>query len=872
MARPDRPAILRTFPFPLDRFQVDAIDALDDGANVVVAAPTGSGKTVVAEYGIEVAVRGGRRAFYTAPIKALSNQKFRELVGRLGVGRVGLLTGDTAVAGDAPVVVITPEVLRNMIYAGRPLDDLDMVVLDEVHFLQDAYRGPVWEEVIVHLPPHVQLVCLSATVSNATELADWITTVRGTTEVVVEERRPVRLDQWYMAADRTSDRVRVLPITVEGRPNPEAIRLDASAARGGGRRDDRRRDPGRRRLATPSRLEVVDELIRRDVLPAIHFIFSRAQCDEAARQCVAAGLRLLDDDERARIHEIADRRLEGFGAADLAMLGHDQFMSQLDAGVAAHHAGMVPPFKEVVEQAFQEGLLKVVFATETLAVGINMPARSVVIEKLTKFTGDHHEMLSAGQFTQLTGRAGRRGIDDLGVAVVLWGPFVRFDQVAALATSRSFHQRSAFPPPYNMVANLVRTYPADRARQLLGMSFAQFQVDRDVVRIERRLQRQRAKLDDLRARAASPFGDIEEYRLGRSAAAPDGEARSAVHDALVVLRPGTVVHASKGRHHGPVVVVATANRSSGLRLSTITPAGHLLELRPDDFAEPPSPLGSVVLPGTYSPNRRDYRLEVGRRLKAARLRDVDRRERSRSGDRRGEADHPVLADPDLADRLRVAAQGDRVAREIDELQQRLERRNGTVARDFDALLQLLADRGYVDVGAWRLTDRGEMLARVFHECDLLVVETLRLGLLDGLGPADLAAVVSVFVHERRSPDEPPPLRFPSAEVRHRWSSIEELSRRLETDERRSGLVPHRVPDPSLCSIVHAWVEGGGLAAVLDDEEVTGGDFVRTMKQLIDLLGQLAKVAPGRSTRSAAAAAADSAFRGVIADAAVVEAP
>jgi ATP-dependent RNA helicase HelY len=662
-----------------------------------------------------------------------------------------------------------------------------------------------------------------------------------------------------------------MPVLVDGRPNPDAVRLDASAVRRTGRRDVRRAEPGRRRLATPSRVEVVDELLRRDVLPTIYFIFSRAQCDEAARQCVAAGLRLLDDDERARIQDLADRRLEGFSSEDLVALGHDQFMARLDAGIAAHHAGMVPPFKEVVEQAFQAGLLKVVFATETLAVGINMPARSVVIEKLSKFTGDHHEMLSPGQFTQLTGRAGRRGIDELGVAVVLWGPFIRFDQVAELVASRSFHLRSAFRPTYNMVANLVRTYQPDRARQLLSMSFAQFQADRDVVAIERRLQRQRAKLADLRERATSPFGDIDEYRLSTSGSVgrrgDGGSVDPAVLEALAGLRPGAVIHASKGKHHGPVVVVATANRSSGIRISTITPAGHLLELRPDDLEAPLERLGSVVLPGAYSPHRRDYRLEVARRLKATSVRSG----RARRVSGRDEVDrHPVEADPDLAERLIAAKQADRITTELAELERRLDRRSSTVARDFDALLALLADRGFVDTAGWALTDRGEMLAAVFHECDLLVVESLRLGLLDGLGPADLAGLVSVFVYERRSPDEPPPARFPSPEVRRRWASIEQVSRELDLDERRSGLVPHRPPDPSFCSTAHAWVAGGGLASVLDAEDLTGGDFVRTIKQLIDLLGQLAKVAPDPATRSAAAAAADRAFRGVISDASVVE--
>ena len=871
MRRPDRAELLGRYPFELDRFQLDALDALDEGSHVVVAAPTGSGKTVVAEYGVEAALRSGRRAFYTAPIKALSNQKYRDLVDVHGDDRVGLLTGDNSINGDAPIVVMTTEVLRNMIYGGRDLADLALVVLDEVHFLQDAYRGPVWEEVIIHLPQHVQLVCLSATVSNARELAEWIETVRGPTASVLEDRRPVRLDQWYFVADRTNDRLQMLPTIVDGRPNPEALRLDTSAVRTSqGRRHDRGlRGSGRRQLATPGRIEVVDELAARELLPAIYFIFSRAQCDEAARHCVAAGLRLIEDHERARVREIADRRLEGLSGADLDILGYEQFMLQLDSGVAAHHAGMVPPFKEVVEQAFQEGLVKVVFATETLAVGVNMPARTVVIEKLTKFTGDHHETLSPGQFTQLTGRAGRRGIDELGNAIVLWSPFVRFDQVAELALSRSFHLRSAFRPTYNMAANLVQTYEAERARQLLTLSFAQFQADRDVVRIERRLQRQRERLVGLRAEAESPFGDLDEYRreaeAGRGAAVRDDP----VSLAMMSLRPGDVIHASKGKHHGPVAVVATAHRKGGMKVTAITPAGNQLGLVAEDFPAPPRAIGAVVLPGTYSPNRRDYRVEVGKRVRAAKLRPQHRDAEGRP--RPGTGLHPVEADPDLHARLRAAGQADRVEREIRDLEHRIDHRNATLAREFDAVLDVLTERGYVDVAAWRLTDRGEMLARVFHECDLLVTEVVRLGLLDGVDAATLAALVSTFVYEHRSPDEPPAPWFPTDDARRRWESIERVSRELEYLEHQHGLAPHRPPDPTFVAIAYAWVSGEGFAELVAEEELTGGDFVRTVKQLVDLLGQIAQVAPDGRTRAAAREAADRAFRGVISDASVIEA-
>ena len=868
--RPDRAEIVGRYEFPLDKFQLDAFDAIDAGEHVIVAAPTGSGKTVVAEYGIETAVREGRRALYTAPIKALSNQKYRDLVAIHGESNVGLLTGDNSVHPDASIVVMTTEVLRNMIYGGRDLDDVGVVVLDEVHFLQDTYRGPVWEEVIIHLPHHVKLICLSATVSNADELADWIETVRGPTRVVIEDQRPVRLDNLYFVSDLTNDTLRLLPTIIDGQPNDDAVRLDASAAR---HRTDRRHErglkgSGARKLATPGRIETVERLHDLELLPAIFFIFSRAQCEQAAQQIVEAGIVLTDADERDRIKEIVDHRLGGLVASDLHVLGFSKFVAQLESGVAPHHAGMVPPFKEVVEACFIAGLIKVIFATETLAVGINVPARSVVIEKLTKFTGDHHEALTPGQYTQLTGRAGRRGIDVLGSAVVLWSPFVRFDQVAELATSRSFNLRSAFRPTYNMAANLVRTYDAQTARQLLTLSFAQFQADREVVRSERRLQRQRERLGELTRLAESPFGSIDDYR-----GAVDGAKGAPGRDdpkelALAGLRPGAIIHASKGKFHGPVAVVASANRKGGMKLTTITPSGHALALTGADFDFAPSQIGRVILPGTFSPNRKDYLAEVGRRVKSAKLspRVRDRAER----DRPGSGLHPVESDPDLRSRIKAAKQADRVRHDIEALERRVSYSNATLAREFDGVLHVLAERGHVDIDSWRLSDRGEILARVFHESDLLVAESIRLGMFDGLDPATVAGIASTFVYEHRSPDDPPLPWFPNKATRDRWRRIERLSSDLAALEVTHGLVVHRKPEPTFFAVAYAWVAGEGFAEVVADEDLTGGDFVRTIKQLIDLLGQIATIASDPETRRAARSAAEAAFRGVVADASALE--
>jgi len=877
--RADRAELTGQYAFPLDGFQLRAIDAIDEGRSVLVAAPTGSGKTVVAEYAIEAALRAGKRAFYTAPIKALSNQKYHDLVARYGADEVGLLTGDNTINGDAPVVVMTTEVLRNMIYARNAgLADLAVVVLDEVHFLQDTYRGPVWEEVIIHLPAQVRLVCLSATVSNADELTEWISTVRGPTSAIVEDRRPVHLENLYFLGDKTHDRMHLLPVLVNGRPNQDALRLDGEAARAGRQRSAKgKQTRARRRLVTPSRLDVIDVLEEHEMLPAIVFVFSRNQCDEAARTCLAAGLRLTTGEERDRIRTIVDARLGSIEAADLAVLGYGQFLAQLEAGIASHHAGMVPPFKEVVEACFARGLIKVVFATETLAVGINMPARAVVIEKLTKFTGDHHALLTPGEYTQLTGRAGRRGIDERGHAIVLWSPFVPFDQVATLASSRSFHLNSAFRTTYNMAANLVRSYTSEHAHHLLNLSFAQYQADRDVVRLEARLERRQRHLHDLVEAATSPYGDLDEYRAlvrGTEERAPRPASigrDNPVELAMMKLRPGDVVYVEKGRYAGRAVVLTTAYRKGGFRLTALNTRRETLHLGELDFDEPPRSLGKVELPAEFAPNRQDYQRVVVQRLERAELapNPTRRRARREPSDTDSVLGHPVADDPDLADRLRAAAQADRVAREVDELRQRVRGRSQTIGRDFDRVLSILTDWGYLD--GWSLTEHGEVLARTFHECDLLIVECARLGLLDDLDPASLAGLVSVFVYEHRTAEPPPPPWFPSPTVRKRWQRILTVSRELQTIEEAAGLPVHREPDPTFVAVAFAWAAGEGFAQVVEDEELSGGDFVRTTKQLIDLLRQLSLVAPARETRRAAERAAEQLFRGVVAASSAVEA-
>src|SRR5437588_9593503 len=613
-----------TYGFELDGFQERALDALDGGRSVLVAAPTGSGKTLVAEYAVAKALAEGGKAFYTTPIKALSNQKYGDLARRHGAANVGLLTGDNAINGDAPVVVMTTEVLRNMIYAGAPaLDGLRYVILDEVHYLENAWRGPVWEEVIIDTPPDV--------------------------------------------------------------------------------------------------------------------ICSRAGCDDAVRYCVDDGLRLTTSAERGAIRTIVEERVRGLSDADLRVLRYGEWLSGLEAGLAAHHAGLVPPFKEAVEACFTSALVKVVFATETLSLGINMPARSVVIEKLTKFTGERHEFLTPGEYTQLTGRAGRRGIDEVGYAIVLWSPFVPFDQVAGLASTRSYALTSSFRPTYNMAANLVHRYRPDQAHHLLNLSFAQYRADADVVRLEAQLERTTQLLAAARARAACDRGDIHEYlelqrhaQGGERAAIRSAWSKDKVHQALERLRPGDVLSLPGAVAGGRLAVITTSRRRGGeVRVGGVSVDTRKITLPERDFGEPPRAVGRIELPAPYAPSSPRFLRDPPASLRGARLPPADRPTAGdprpgavdgEDGDDRGDARtrpdplsaHPVASCPDLREHLRAAARADRLSGDARRLETRIRGRSESLARQFDRVLRVLEAWGYVD--GWRLTGAGERLGRIYHEC------------------------------------------------------------------------------------------------------------------------------------------------------------
>jgi ATP-dependent RNA helicase HelY len=875
--------------FGLDPFQIEACTSLESGRGVLVAAPTGSGKTVVGEFAIHLALAQGRKCFYTTPIKALSNQKYNDLVARHGADRVGLLTGDNSINGEAPIVVMTTEVLRNMLYArSSTLGGLGYVVMDEVHYLADRFRGAVWEEVIIHLPESVTLVALSATVSNAEEFGAWLEAVRGETAIVVEEHRPVPLWQHVMAGPRMYD----LFIDDDQQVvNPELVRLARDEERRVEHRgsDKRLRGRGRNRgPRVPWRSEVVERLERDGLLPAIYFLFSRAGCDEAVRQCLHAGLRLTSSDERREIRAAALGATLEIPDEDLAALGFDEWLEALERGLAAHHAGLLPVFKEIVEGLFQRGLIKAVFATETLALGINMPAKSVVLERLVKWNGETHVDLTPGEYTQLTGRAGRRGIDVEGHAVVLWQPGLDPRSLAGLASTRTYPLRSSFQPSYNMAVNLVSRLGRHAAREVLETSFAQFQADRAVVGIAAELRRVEEARDGYRQAMSCHLGDFVEYagireELGRrekdASRRAAAERREAAEHSWQSLRQGDVFVIPSGRRSGPAVVLdqrRTRSPREANRPMVLTVEGQVRRMSTSDTSQPVEALTRIPVPkGFVAKDHRaradllaalreavaDLPIDARRRRGGTAEDDEIARLRSRL---RGHACHGCA---DREAHARWAERYHRADRQVRDLARRVEGRTNSIARRFDRVCEVLADLEYLTTAdeSAEVTDSGRLLMRLYTESDLLTAQSILDGAWAGLSPAELAAVCAAVVYEARGPEEEAAPPLPSRRIREAVDRLISLWSDLHELEVRHGLDVTRRPDPGMVDATYRWASGANLLQVLTHADITAGDFVRWIRQAIDLLGQIAvAVDPEDPLRDVARGAADLLNRGVVA--------
>ncbi len=806
----------RMQPFTLDEFQVEANQALEDGNNVLVAAPTGAGKTIVADFAIFLAQRRNVKAFYTTPIKALSNQKYHDLVAQYGSDRVGLLTGDISVNSEADIVVMTTEVLRNMLYEqSTTVQALRYVILDEVHYLADRFRGPVWEEVIIHLPPEVRIVALSATVSNVEDFSHWIASVRGETKLVVSERRPVPLEQHVMVQADDSTEPELLDLyrddgtALNTRLVERLDRLDRQAARRarGTGRDESRHNRGHRgrhhgfgkpQRHTPRRWAVVDELDFLGLLPGIYFIFSRNGCDRAVDQCVNAGLELTTEDEAQRIRQIVDSMVEGqLSAEDLKALRFSRFRFALEEGFASHHAGMIALFRQIVERLFEEGLVKVVFATETLALGINMPARSVVVEKLDKFDGTGHVGLTPGEFTQLTGRAGRRGIDTIGHAVVVDHSGFIPATAAALSSKRVYPLHSSFHPTFNMAVNLLNSSDARTARLTLDHSFAQWEANESAWQLESQIRTLEQAVEGYEKAFACEHGDFSEFM-------------------------------------GLRVQLTELERTERRRIKHTEFATH--------------------------EERSQALQELDRRIALL---------------RKQEQQHPCRQCPDVQSHLKWGHRWAREHRELARVKARYESRTGSVARQFDHICSILHTLGYLEQdsrGDFLLTEAGQLLRRLYSEQDIVIAQAIREGVFDRLSACELAAVVSSLIYEARRGSGGEPRRYPGGSQGAIATAVQSLKLvfdRIDVMCQDAGLDELHPLDFGIVDTVYDWAEGDSLAHVLRDTELTGGDFVRNAKRLVDVLRQIAVAEPymgssHQSLASVARMAADYVNRGIVA--------
>lgn len=932
----------RALPYSLDDFQIEGCQAVEDGHGVLVCAPTGAGKTIVGEFAVSLALSQGTRCFYTTPIKALSNQKYHDLVEAHGEDAVGLLTGDVSINSSADILVMTTEVLRNMIYAGSgALERLTHVVMDEIHFLADASRGAVWEEVILNLDEHVSIIGLSATVSNSEEFGRWLSTVRGDTTVIVSENRPVPLDQWMMVGrkiyplfepnsggqvnaelarriERLESGERSAGSSSDAYENKRASFRSRARHKGGGRgrHGDRNGGSNDRRSGAPraqdryrplGRPEVLKELQSMNMLPAITFIFSRAGCDGALYQCLRSRMVLTSPEEATEIKAIVDKGVEGIPEEDLQVLDFKRWREALSRGFAAHHAGMLPAFRHIVEELFVKGLVRAVFATETLALGINMPARTVVLEKLIKFNGEAHVDLTPGQYTQLTGRAGRRGIDTQGNAVVQWSPAMDPQAVAGLASTRTYPLISTFEPGYNMAINLLGMLGFEESLRLLEKSFAQFQADgsvveetREIERAEHRVRELRAQLDDAISHLAPPTTDGEDaaevlmdYMRLRHALSDEekaaqankkNERRKEVAAVLARLQVGEVIAIATRKRPTLAVVITPANQSADPRPWVTTESGWSGRIDAEGIENPPISVGHMKLPRAAQKNPRRhikyvqdaFKRDFYKRPKKMRTAPRNRPNRKVGELRDAIRQHPVHHWP-ATDREQLAGVAQKLARrerDLAKLEAKVERATDTLGRTFERIVDLLSEMDYVEFEGFGedrepvITDEGERLAKIHSESDLLVAQCLKRGIWNDLDPAELAGVASLCVFENRKATrgEPGAATDPMADA---MDATWRIYTELVADERRHNLPQTREPEPAFALAIHQWTAGAPLAYCMAaaneaGAELTPGDFVRWCRQVVDLLQQVAKTGYEEDIRRNARRAIDAIQRGVVA--------
>ena len=846
----------RLFPFELDNFQVRAIAALEEDKSVVVSVPTGSGKTLVGEYAIHRALARGKRVFYTTPLKALSNQKLRDFQKQFGSDQVGLLTGDTSVNRNAGVVVMTTEIFRNMLYGtsigkvGTSLENVETVVLDECHYMNDPNRGTVWEESIIYCPHEIQLVALSATIANAGQLTDWINQIHGATELIKSDFRPVPLEFHF------SNPKGLFPL-LDSKKNKINSRLKPKK-KGGKNRVSKADCPD---IGT-----VVEQLAERDLLPAIYFIFSRRGCDQSVQQLNF--LSLVTPEESEQIQQALKQFLENYPEGVRASQ-----VEPLRRGIAAHHAGVLPAWKGLVEELFTRGLVKVVFATETLAAGINMPARTTVISSLSKRTDQGHRLLRASEFLQMSGRAGRRGMDERGNVVCVQTRFEGAKEAAYLATQEADPLVSQFTPTYGMVLNLLQRQTIKEAELLLQRSFAQYLANQKLIPEQKaiaQLSQDIARLDVEMATIPREYfhqyeklqAHLKEERrilkyLERQA---QRDRAPALNAALSEIRSGDLLYL-KGKYVTvsspmPAVLVnrqpspgqsslliclAEDNRWYVATERDVSAIGETLisQAKTADLQPPPD---LELKPGKRRRGN-DMTAEIAEKLKGRMPPNLDSPEleaqKAKIDDLQQKLkDHPLQQWGQPKQLLKTYNRRRQCAEQLQKHQANTRENQSQHWQEFLNICNVLTSFEALD--NYQPTSIGETAAAIRGDNELWLGLVLRSGYLDELSPAHLAAAACALITETPRPDSetdfPPPM-----EVINAFNELRGLRRELFQVQRRYRVALPLWLEPDLIGLVEQWVENIDWYELCQATSLDEGDLVRILRRTRDFLSQVPHV-------------------------------
>ena len=816
------------YPFPLDRFQQDAIAAIIDDKSVIVSAPTGSGKTLVAEFAIYTALARGRRIAYTTPLKALSNQKYADFCRQFGQERVGILTGDVKVNTRAPVIVMTTEILRNMFYTGG-LDSLEFVVLDECHYMGDEGRGTVWEEIIVNAPKDVALVGLSATVKNIAEIADWISLVHRPIVPITHPHRSVPLQ--YLVADLSGE-IHTYEAVRNGK-----VRLLGQEREGG------YNDKGRwytRRVVDPT--VMLDELESRGWLPAIYFIFSRAGCERAMETVLAEGKPLLTKSQQQRVDEAIREAVSDTPTMAESPLNQTIFQA-LGMGVGLHHAGVLPSVKRLIELLFERGLCKVVFATETMSLGIHMPAKSVVLQSLTKRTDRGFRSLLHNELTQMAGRAGRRGIDPEGKCVMALDVRDGLEDMMRVVDGPPEPVLSQFKLGYGSVALLLAT-GQDMAtiRRTVESSFGQYQNLKKIRGLEAEVASLEMAVEDAR-RFTAPCGDfsrIGRYRAARAQVEQQRMARGRAgrHGRSVAeAEPGrlALVRRKSGASLG--IICGLDRRRHRMLVTVLLPHGTTVQMKEGNIKKIFWQTPPLHLPRDWERRTRS----LGEQLEALSVPELVERERSQGPEGALAAIECHRCPWGSQSRCDHSWKGvEALEGRLGQKREMLDAFKNAYWQEFCRVVAVLERFGAVQDG--KLLAKGQLISGLRHDNELLVAEMVDRGILEDTTLAEAAALCSCLIEESRSGDAAVARLFlkKRPKLRRKLQELESLAHTVLEVQRH-----HHLPMPVGVSTgfmpsVFRWASGEDDWTGIVEESFGGheGDLIRALRRLIDVLRQL----------------------------------